>query len=144
MSYCLFLDDERIPYSDDPNVQNAYSFTKDNIYTTMEWMVVRNYNEFVDAIKTNGLPAWVSFDHDLGKTAYEEWYKNTRHSGEINYDNIKEETGMDCLTFLINYCLDKNCDFPRYRIHTQNPVGAEKIGSLIRNYIKHRASLPKK
>ena len=143
MAYCLFLDDERIPYSSDPNVQNAYSLTKDNVYTTMEWIVVKNYQEFVDTINSKGLPSFVSFDHDLGKTAYEEWLKNTRYSGEINYDNIKEETGMDCVTFLIDYCMDHNCDFPHYRIHTMNPVGRENIGSKIRNYIKHRSQYGK-
>jgi hypothetical protein len=143
MSYNLFIDDERIPFSEDPNVQNAYSFTKDNVYITMEWIVVKNYQEFVDVINSKGLPSFVSFDHDLGKTAYEEWFKNTRITGEIDYDNIKEETGMDCVRYLINYCLDKNCDFPHYRIHTMNPIGRENIGSLIRNYIKHRASLNK-
>jgi hypothetical protein len=43
----LFIDDERIPPSDD-------------------LIVVRSSQEAIDYIKTNGWPTFISFDHDLG------------------------------------------------------------------------------
>ncbi|MEP6262484.1 MAG: cyclic-phosphate processing receiver domain-containing protein [Gillisia sp.] len=50
----LFLDEIRNP---------------DWIYDQIEandFVVVRNHNEFIDYIKLNGLPDFISFDNDLG------------------------------------------------------------------------------
>lgn len=43
----LFIDDERIPPSDD-------------------YVVVRSSQDAIDYIKINGWPTFISFDHDLG------------------------------------------------------------------------------
>jgi hypothetical protein len=50
----LFLDDERFPIGDN-------------------WEIVRSYEEAVEFVLNNGLPRFVSFDHDLGteKTGYD-------------------------------------------------------------------------
>lgn len=59
MSYNLFLDDIR-----NPSDCIHYMYTP--IYTSVDWVIVRNYNEFVKTIEEKGLPEIVSFDHDLG------------------------------------------------------------------------------
>ena len=63
----LFLDDVR-------QVMDTFHYTKHPVYTEDNWDVVRNYNEFCNYIQDNGVPALISFDHDLG--------------GEIDNDNI--------------------------------------------------------
>ena len=69
----LYLDDVRIP-------------------TEGEWEVVRNYDEFVAHIKMNGLESYevISLDHDLGESAMQEYYTNTKphlhFSGHIHED----------------------------------------------------------
>ena len=65
MSYKLFLDDERFPV--DPE----------------NWIIVRNYFEFMNVLNEMGPPAYVSFDHDLGQTTGNGL---TCASGLINYD----------------------------------------------------------
>jgi hypothetical protein len=64
----LYLDDVRTPTSD-------------------EWVVVRNYDEFVSAIMLNGLGAFelISLDHDLGETAMIEYYNNVKENYNISY-----------------------------------------------------------
>ena len=92
----LYLDDIRNPH------QSGY---KDN-----EWVVVRNYNEFVSVIKKyfSNLDV-VSFDHDI--SSYDE--------------NGNEVTGYDCLKWLCDYILDNDVDISELTIlfHTANPVG---------------------
>lgn len=124
MYYNLFLDDERFPkqvsWIDLPPV---------------EWQIVRNYNEFVETIKQQGVPNHVSFDNDLadehyGKVLYED------RDGDFKKINasFKERTGYDCAKFLVNYCQENNVKFPYYTVHSMNPVGKENIIALIENY----------
>lgn len=75
---------------------------------------VRSFTAFVDYINQNGLPNFISFDHDLGL----------------------EESGFDCARWLVNYCLDKNKELPEFTIHSQNPVGKQNIESLLNNFKK--------
>lgn len=49
MSWCLFLDDERIPK------------------TKKDWIIARSYLEAINLIKSKGCPELISFDHDLGE-----------------------------------------------------------------------------
>ncbi len=53
----LYLDDVRTPIAED-------------------WIVVRNYDEFVAQIKLHGLGTFevISLDHDLGESAMVEYY----------------------------------------------------------------------
>ncbi|WCM41597.1 hypothetical protein MG290_11655 [Flavobacterium sp. CBA20B-1] len=75
---------------------------------------VRSYTEFVDYITQNGLPDFISFDHDLGL----------------------EESGFDCAKWLVNYCLDNRKKMPDFIVHSQNPVGKQNIKSLLNNFRK--------
>jgi len=80
----IYLDDVRTPVEKD------------------QWVVVRNYEEFVNKVSEIGLEniSLISLDHDLGETAMAEWHRNVYHNYELDYDNILEKTGMDCCSFL--------------------------------------------
>lgn len=83
-----------------------------------EFIGVRSYTEFINYINQNGLPDFISFDHDLGL----------------------EESGFDCAKWLVNYCLDKKIGLPEFTVHSQNPVGKKNIESLLNNFIKNNDS----
>lgn len=121
--YFLFLDDIRMP-------AEVYGYTNTDIYLLDNWIIVRNYDEFIKHIEENGIPNIISFDHDLGFEHYEE-QKN------IDYNQFTEKTGYDCAKWLINYCLDNNLNIPTtILIHSMNIVGVENIKSLFNTYKK--------
>lgn len=122
----LFLDDERYPH----NVK--WHISELNVGMTeiplAAWDVVRNYNQFVQYIKTNKVPNWVSFDHDLSDI--ESWVDEPKKH-LLNYDTFVEKTGYHCARYLIEYCIDNNCKLPdRVFFHTMNPIGRDKMYSL--------------
>src|ERR1035437_8551114 len=121
MSYNLFLDDFREP-------EDAYLYRLNPIYMTEHWIVVRNYNEFINHIDEHGLPEIISFDHDLGEEHYEK---------QLEYDQYKEKTGYHCALWLINYCIDNNKKLPAViLIHSMNYTGSLNIKSLFESYHK--------
>jgi hypothetical protein len=85
---------------------------------TEGWDIVRNYDDFVYWIRLNGVPDEVSFDHDLGE--------NT------------EKTGYDAVKWLGHYCISENIPFPKWNVHSANPVGKANIEAYIQNVIKHQ------
>jgi hypothetical protein len=126
VNYNLFLDDER-------NVADV----KWVQYPLVHWVVVRNYQEFVDTVVKNGIPNRVSFDHDLGKSSYKEYQRCfLEKDNRINYDNIQEKTGIDCVRWLIEKCMENNQKFPEYYVHSLNPIGKVNIVSLIECFKK--------
>ena len=104
----LFLDDIR-------TIEMVYDKSMVN-----EFDIVRNYKEFIEYIRTNGLPDFISFDNDLGED----------ENGEIAPDGyavvkwLVYESGID-LTKL------------KFIVHSANPVAAEQIRGILNNYIKH-------
>lgn len=120
----LFLDDVRHP--DTTWMGFMYGRGVDaTIYKTLDWDVVKTYDEFVDFITNNGIPQWVSFDHDLA----DEHYKSNSES--------TEKTGLECVKWLVEYCHDNNVPFPQWAIHSANPVGAENMESYILSALKN-------
>ena len=74
----LFLDDIRMP-------KDVYEYIKNDIYLSLNWDMVRTYNDFVQYITDNGLPNIISFDHDLGINEYTEIWKPV-----VNYEKLYE------------------------------------------------------
>ena len=112
--YKLFLDDVRYP--------------KDVTWVNIPsepWIIVRNYNEFVEYISKNGLPYFVTFDHDL---SIEDQNKNPATM------QFKEKTGMDCAKWLVEYCINNNLKFPDYEVHSMNVIGKMNIKSYIESF----------
>jgi hypothetical protein len=100
LGYSMYLDDLRFPK------------------TTKNWIVVRSYQEAIDMILDYGMPAYLSFDHDLG-------------------DNVK--SGFDLAKWIVESSLDNIITIPdhfEFNVHSANPVGAENIDGLLTQYLE--------
>lgn len=136
MSYNLFLDDLRKP-------EHAYIYPKRNgagvIIKTQslrhvsgvendDWVVVRNYEDFVKTIEEKGLPDVVSFDHDLHEEHIKHYYSVTEKTGVIEYGNLKYKTGKHCAEYLVQRCKEQQPqNLPEVFIHSANKWGTEEI-----------------
>lgn len=135
--YNIYLDDVRTPVAD-------------------EWVVVRSYDEFVAKITELGLNniEYISLDHDLGDTAMQEYFQNVSPNYQLNYDNIKEKTGLDCAKWLINHFYDTHPKrlemhrndkrsypliFPTVYVHSANPIGSANIMGYVNNFLMNEA-----
>ena len=102
----LFIDDERMPPGD-----------------ATDWHIVRTSQEAIAFVQNHGVPALISFDHDLGG----------------------EDTAMNFVRWLIDLDLDINGSIPAdfsFEIHSQNPVGALNIRTLLESYLAWRHRCP--
>ncbi|MGB3465312.1 MAG: cyclic-phosphate processing receiver domain-containing protein [Cyclobacteriaceae bacterium] len=103
----LFLDDLR---------------TVNMVYATDEienFTLVRSYYEFVDFIRLNGLPDFISFDNDLG----------------VETDGTLAPDGYAAAKWLV-YESGLDLSNLRFKVHSANPVAAEQIRGLLTNYIR--------
>jgi hypothetical protein len=140
MNYNLFLDDWRLPqtvvqYSNKP-------LTVRKAMWENEWVIARNFDQFVKFIEERGLPDKISFDHDLGKSYH--FLPDNRKivpANEVKIDYSKyegdERTGYHCARWLVDYCMDNKKPLPEYYIHSDNTVGSENIRSYLENFKKH-------
>lgn len=137
MKAFIYLDDVRTP--------------KQGPMEGVEWTVVRNYQEFVDAVKRIGLDNIhiISLDHDLGDSAMSEYFNNVSPNFTLDYNNIKEKTGMDCAKWLVDHFYEVNekrsemsrherrnvpVKFPTVYTHSANPIGSANIMGYINNF----------
>jgi len=129
----IYLDDIRTPLSND-------------------WIVVRNYDEFVNKVTEIGLGEieTISLDHDLGDTAMDEYFTNVSPNYKLDYDNIKEKTGYDSAKWIVDYFYEMNPDriemcrtkkginkikFPLVVVHSANPIGSANIMGYVNNFL---------
>jgi hypothetical protein len=121
MSYRLFLDDVREPYE----VGNyMYPVDLRREYRLYDWVIVRSYDQFVQYINENGMPTHISFDHDLADIHY-----------VSDDDNVDEKNGYHCALWLVDYIIDNGVqEFPIVYVHSMNPIGKERIQSLLFNF----------
>lgn len=101
MTYKMFLDDERFPvYSD--------------------FKIIRTSQEAIDYVLLNGMPSYISFDHDLGG----------------------DDTSMVFVHWIVAATLNNLITIPHdfeYSVHSQNPIGKKNIEGLMDcflNFIK--------
>lgn len=130
----LFLDDIREP-------EHAFDYTNQKMFIEQQWQVVRNYNEFVAWIENNGLPHFISFDHDLADSHYtpEPLWTDYEKSKEWQDAQVHtEKTGYECAKWLIDYCIKNGLKCPEYYCHSMNPVGNDKIVGLLRSFSNSR------
>jgi hypothetical protein len=117
----LYLDDVRTPLDSD-------------------WIIARNYEEFVSIIKFNGLENFdvISLDHDLGEQSMVEYYTNVKNNYKLDYNNIVDEkTGYDCCKFLVSESMSKKIPLPQMYVHSANPIGSANMMGYINNYFKN-------
>jgi hypothetical protein len=125
MGYKLFLDDTRIPVHCVTYMHSRVG-RLNPIYLERDWVICRNYKCFIATIKDMGLPNFISFDHDLADEHYA--------SEGDTIGGYKEETGHDCAKWLVDYCIDQGVDLPDFAVHSMNPVGSERIISLLKTF----------
>ena len=114
----IYLDDVRVP-------------------TDPEWVVVKNYNEFVAKVRLIGLEdiEVISLDHDLGDSAMKEYFNNVSPNYTLDYENITEKTGYDVAKWLVSESINKNIQLPLIYVHSANPIGSANIMGYINNYL---------
>jgi len=101
----LFVDDERNP---------SDVFWGDFDYSTLDWVIVKNYEEFIFEINNKDLPENISFDNDLRS----------------------EKEGYDCLKWLILWCIDNKKELPNLYFHTQNEVAKDNMETYLKCYLR--------
>ena len=92
------------------------------------YILVRSYDEAVEYVKQNGIPSFISFDHDLG----------------IDSDDNLLPTGNDFAKWLVEMDMNGTYQFPEnfsFYVHSANPVGKTNIESYLNNYLKYKVSL---
>lgn len=120
MKHRIYLDDVRVPTPE-----------------AGDWIVVKNYDEFVAKVTEIGLEniEVISLDHDLGDTAMMEWHTNVYHNYKLDYNNIQEKTGMDCTKWLVEQWMNGAPVVP-VMVHSANAIGSANMMGYINNY-KH-------
>ena len=120
----LWLDDIRDPnkyFSKERLTSGAWvrnnDYYSNNIFNryNVNFVWVKNIDEFKSYIVNNGLPEFISFDHDLRPKGYVGDFSN----------------GSDCATWLVNYCNENNLSLPRCFIHSANKNGIKNISSIL-------------
>ena len=84
--------------------------------------LVRSYEEAVLFVKDNGIPPFISFDHDLGCDEIGNILKN----------------GYDFAKWLVDMDIENIHKFPNnftFDIHSANPIGKNNIKSILNNYL---------
>lgn len=93
-----------------------------------DWYVVKNYEEFVEAIKKHkNKVTHISFDHDL---AIEHYHTDMYLGPSVynkHYKTFKYKTGYHCAKWLKRYFKNNNLELPKVLVHTQNPTGLQNI-----------------
>lgn len=120
----LFLDDERNP--EDVKWLNL---------PAKNWVVARNFAEFIAAIEERGMPSFISFDHDLADQHYKLGAASNFRS--FDYSKITEKTGMCAAKWLVEHCLDNKVAPPPFVVHSQNTCGRENIAGLLGPFRAH-------
>lgn len=114
----LWLDDVRNPYKylDKKNNSNTFLRNK-NFYDNLKkqyninFIWVKNIEQFSDYIVKHGLPEMISFDHDLGAGL---------------------PKGLDCAKWLVNYCRKTKQTLPKCFVHSANPNGQREIKNILK------------
>lgn len=87
--------------------------------------LARSYDEAVLFVKENGIPPFISFDHDLG----------------VDENEKLLPTGFDFAKWLVEMDMDNIYKFPEnfsFNVHSANPVGKANIEGYLNNYLKSR------
>ena len=97
----MFIDDERFPPNDGES-----------------WVICRTSSEAIEWVKQNGIPDYISFDHDLGG----------------------EDTSRVFIKWLTDELIDGRLEFTKafaISVHSQNPIGAKWIRETMDGLIKY-------
>lgn len=128
----LFLDDIRTPQTaflwDEKKTLHSASGV-----SNYKWDIVRDYQQFVDYIDTNGIPEVISFDNDL--------FDVTDHSvsNEVlikqfamdDWENFEIKTGAHCAKYVVKKCKELGVKIPKYYVHSANNTARPIIRKIM-------------
>lgn len=125
----LWLDDQRDPYKYLRTKSTSNTFIRnkqfyDNLMQNYDvnFVWVKNLYQFTEYIENNGVPQFVSFDHDL----------NNRGGGEGLSDEQKlNNNGVNCAKWLVNYCRQMKQPLPKFYVHSANPKHGLEINRVL-------------
>lgn len=107
----LFLDDSRRPSTIFGDLIGHEQVHVDHAET---------YDEFVDLVKKNVEEYdLVSFDHDLGE------------------EGDGARTGHNAAYFMLEHCMNKGKDVPKFSVHSSNSVGGDRIVQMLGKYAEN-------
>jgi len=94
----LFMDDERFPADNDP-----------------DWKIARSVGQAKALVEENGLPYYMSLDHDMGE----------------------ELTGYDFVKWLCEWIIQNDAKWThKFYVHSQNPIGAKNMRMYLDSFTK--------
>lgn len=126
----LFLDDVRQPK--DAFLTDEMSWLRD--YTKIpdeNWVVVRNYDDFVKVIQERGIPSTVAFDCDLHKEHMRHYVKDAMITGVYEWENFKVKCGIHCAEYLKD--LVKTNKSVKIVVHSANECGRKIIKEIFKD-----------
>ena len=125
----LWLDDQRDPYRYLNTKSASATFARnkqfyDNLMSqyNAKFVWVKNLYQFIEYIEKNGVPEFVSFDHDL----------NNRGGGEGLSDEQKlNNNGVNAAKWLVSYCKKMGQPLPKFYVHSANPKHGPEINRVL-------------
>lgn len=132
--YWLFLDDLRMP-------EHAFHLIGDRrLLQNDDWVQVRDYREFREALQEFGIPSLVSYDHDLAHEHYHPaMFDPSPERYDTLYPSFVEPTGLECMKYLNQFwSSNSTLAYPETLIHTQNPVGARNLINLMTYFVNNK------
>lgn len=137
----LWLDDQR-----DPHLPPWKGWHNTPEGTKVYW--VKNYLEFTNAIYDNPWWDYISFDHDLATEHYTpEKYWTNYQASKAHQDKMRptyiSRTGEDCARWFVNFYKTQGFRLPKFFVHSQNPVGRDRILEILTDYLREQAGFPK-
>jgi hypothetical protein len=120
----LFLDDTRDPPE---HISKVFD-------------TVRSHVEFTEWVDLNGVPDLVSFDHDLHAEHVSFFFDKGgfRNPPDPTHEIFFNPTGYDSAKWLAKRCVETG-RYPEYVIvHSNNPVGGDRIYSLFTGLTESR------
>lgn len=121
----LWVDDQREPYKYLNTKSKTNTFLRNKQFYdslgdkfNLNFVWVKNLYQFIEYIEKNGVPDFISFDHDL----------NNRGGGEGLSDEEKiKNNGLNCAKWLIEYCKNNRIHLPKFYVHSANPKHGPEI-----------------
>lgn len=130
----IFLDDIRIP-SDCVSYMYKRIGPLNPLYLE-DWVVVRNYTEFIKQIADNiNQITHISFDHDLGGDVQESFRFDqgfSKRKARKAKQLLELPTGYDCAKWMKDFYRSKDKQYPTMFVHSMNPVGTQNIINLFK------------
>jgi hypothetical protein len=104
-----------------------------------QWLIVRNYDQFVENVSKIGLDniSIISLDHDLDKSATDHYFNYVKKNYQIDYNQIEEKTGMDVVRWLVEHSKITGSPIPQCYIHSHNPIGSANMMGYLNLYLKN-------